>query len=517
MANQAEENKKKQRFLLRNGVNVKVDGSWGPWQQAQYNKLTTKEKPYQTTPLGLLSFTFDKLTGNSTYQEDPPEVKGYDGEIKSDDRSNTRRWIDQQMSNNRTPLGYVTQTVLPTGAVAAAVTYGAPVLYNAVTKGAPIIYNGIRTAASNPATIKPALQTGVQTGLRLGKQLGKELVKGVVGMGAVNMTTKATTGKTWGEQVSQSTGVSPEFGEILNPGAYAPTYLKNVAKRGVETAMRTTDVPNPINSIRYGATYIIKQDPARVAAIGNYILTGMKLGKKGYYNSFSPYYINYYSGFRTPGPFNYLPENDLIDAFLYKNPISLKFGVKKLDTKDYGVHTDYVKKYYPDKDIQVYETSPYDAMVEVSEEYIPEVPVIKEVKGITNENLFGTNEGWVPNVAGHLQEHSYDLAGYNMVRGQDIWKFNPKEYMENWMSFSNKPQKLFYKLGLKTVDNLGTPVITRTRWINNHTSDQELLKQRAALGLPDIIESPPTLSKQKRTKSPRLHGKPVPEPFPVTD
>lgn len=128
MGNQAEENKRKQRFLLRNGVNVKVDGSWGPWQQAQYNKLTTKEKPYQTTPLGLLSFAFDKLTGNSTYQEDPPEVKGYDGEIKSDDRSDTRRWVDQQMSNNRTPLGYVTQTVLPTGAVAAAVTYGAPEL-----------------------------------------------------------------------------------------------------------------------------------------------------------------------------------------------------------------------------------------------------------------------------------------------------------------------------------------------------------------------------------------------------
>lgn len=230
MGNQAEENKRKQRFLLRNGVNVKVDGSWGPWQQAQYNKLTTKEKPYQTTPLGLLSFAFDKLTGNSTYQEDPPEVKGYDGEIKSDDRSNTRRWLDQQMSNNKTPLGYVTQTVLPTGAVAAAVTYGAPVLYNAVTKGAPFIYNGIRTAASNPATIKPALQTGVQTGLRLGKQLGKELVKGVAGMEAVNMATKATTGKTWGEQVSQSTGVSPELGEWLSPGVGLGSRAYNIGK-----------------------------------------------------------------------------------------------------------------------------------------------------------------------------------------------------------------------------------------------------------------------------------------------
>lgn len=470
MGNQTEENKRKQRFLLRNGVNVKVDGSWGPWQQAQYNKLTTKEKPYQTTPLGLLSFAFDKLTGNSTYQEDPPEVKGYDGEIKSDDRSDTRRWIDQQMSNNRTPLGYVTQTVLPTGAVAAAVTYGAPVLYNTVTKGAPFIYNGIRTAASNPATIKPALQTGVQAGLRLGKQLGKELVKGVVGMGAVNAATKATTGKTWGEQVSQSTGVSPEFGEILNPGAYAPTYLKNVAKRGVETAMRTSGI-DPVKQIVGSVPHIIKHDPKRVLSIGNYILTGSRLGNKGYYNSFSDDAEVYYTGFLSSSnaPYQRFTENDLIDAFLYKKPISPKYGMKKLDTKDYGVHTDYVKKYYPDKDIQVYETLPDVSTVPIKD--IPEVPTIKRVQGSEDDQLFITQEGWVPDVAGHLEEYSYDLTGHNMVRGQDIWKFNPSEYMARWGSnISSKPIKLVYKLGLKAVDNLGTPVITRTSWMPRFTS-----------------------------------------------
>lgn len=468
MTNQAEENKKKQRFLLRNGVNVKVDGSWGPWQQAQYNKLTTKEKPYQTTPLGLLSFAFDKLTGNSTYQEDPPEVKGYDGEIKSDDRSNTRRWIDQQMSNNRTPLGYVTQTVLPTGAVAAAVTYGAPVLYNAVTKGAPFIYNGIRTAASNPATIKPALQTGVQTGLKLGKQLGKELVKGVVGMGAVNAATKATTGKTWGEQVSQSTGVSPEFGEILNPGAYAPTYLKNAAKRGVETAMRTVHFANPMETIVGGMLDIIKHDPKRALSIGNYILTGTKLGNKGYYNSFNPQYMNYYTGFNPiDHAYDYLPENDFIDAFLYKKPISPKFGVTNTGSKDYGIHSAYVKKYYPDKDIQVYEVSPNQQLtVPVPGKDLPEAPIIKENKGSDIESMFYTSEGWVPDVSGHLREYSYDLTGQNMSRGQDIWKFNPYEYIERYRHmFRSKPELWAAKLGLKTVDHLGTPVITRTRWL----------------------------------------------------
>ena len=38
--------------------------------------------------------------------------------------------------------------------------------------------------------------------------------------------------------------------------------------------------------------------------------------------------------------------------------------------------------------------------------------------------------------------------------------------MEKWGSdFYSKPKNLVYRLGLKVVDNLGTPVITRTKWI----------------------------------------------------
>lgn len=467
-----EYNKRKQQFLNQNGVKVKIDGSWGPWQEQQYRRLTTKDKHYNTTPLGFLSYLFDKTLGNgTTYQQDPAIVKGYSGEIKQDNRSSTRRFLDQQMKNNKTPLGYITQTILPSAAVAGSIVYGGPA-----------IINGIRTAVSNPSTAT--------------KTLVKEGIKGIAGAAALNAASKATTGKTWGEQVSQSTGVSPEFGEILNPGVYAPTYLKNVAKRGVETAMRTTYVPNPIEEIRNGITHIIKHDPKRAAAIVNYMLTGMRLGNKGYYNSFSPQYMNYYSGFRpTYSMSEYLPENDLIDAFLYKKTISPKFGVKNTGSKDYGIHTDYVKKYYPDKDIQVYETSTNDLMEAVPTENIPKAPVIKEVNGNESENLFATHEDWTPNVAGHLEEHSYDLTGHNMVKGQDIWKFNPGEYRKKWLKgkyffgSSNKLGELVEKLGLKVVNNLGTPVITRTKWISRPTSTQELLEQRTTLGLP-ALESP---------------------------
>ena len=62
--------------------------------------------------------------------------------------------------------------------------------------------------------------------------------------------------------------------------------------------------------------------------------------------------MNYYSGFNPiDHAHDYLPENDLIDAFLYKKPISPKFGVTNTGSKDYGIHSGYVKKYYPNKDI----------------------------------------------------------------------------------------------------------------------------------------------------------------------
>lgn len=112
------------------------------------------------------------------------------------------------MRNNKTPLGYVTQTVLPSAAVAGTLVYGGPA-----------IINGIRTAASNPSTILPAAKT-----------LVKEGVKGAAGATVVNATSKATTGKTWGEQVAQSTGASSDLGEITNPGLVSGSSAYNIGK-----------------------------------------------------------------------------------------------------------------------------------------------------------------------------------------------------------------------------------------------------------------------------------------------
>ena len=112
------------------------------------------------------------------------------------------------MQDNKTPLGYVTQTVLPSAAVAGSIVYGGPA-----------IINGIRTAVSNPSTILPATKT-----------LVKEGIKGTIGATAVNTASKATTGKTWGEQVAQSTGVSSDLGEITNPGFVLGSSVYNIGK-----------------------------------------------------------------------------------------------------------------------------------------------------------------------------------------------------------------------------------------------------------------------------------------------
>lgn len=156
-----------------------------------------------------MSYLYDKTLGDgTTYQEEPASVKGYSGEIKQDNRSSARRYIDQQMQDNKTPLGYVTQTVLPSAIAAGTLVYGSPA-----------IISGARTAISNPSTILPATKT-----------LVKEGIKGIAGATAVNAASKATTGKTWGEQIAQSAGISSDLGEFTNPGFVLGSPIYNIGK-----------------------------------------------------------------------------------------------------------------------------------------------------------------------------------------------------------------------------------------------------------------------------------------------
>ena len=135
------------------------------------------------------------------------------------------------MQDNKTPLGFVTQTVLPSSAVAGTLVYGSPA-----------IMNGIRTSIFNPSAILPAA-----------KNLVKEGIKGGIGATAVNAVSKATTGKTWGEQIAQSAGVSSDLGEFTNPGFVLgfPVYNigKNLYNKGIKQSIgnKAIDLVNTLS------------------------------------------------------------------------------------------------------------------------------------------------------------------------------------------------------------------------------------------------------------------------------
>lgn len=79
-----------------------------------------------------------------------------------------------------------------------------------------------------------------------------------------------------------------------------------------------------------------------------YVLTGKGNNFLSHNNRTHPNY----SGFLN---LSYEPGRDAIRTYLYKEPFG-KF--REVQNPDYGVHTDYILKNYPGKDIKVYESLP---------------------------------------------------------------------------------------------------------------------------------------------------------------
>ena len=166
---QYQENLRKQQFLKANGVNVKLDGNWGSWQEQQYRKLTTKKKEYPVSLLGTWNHFMDKLSGNDTYQVQPAT-------ITADNRTSFGRFMDHQLQDPHTFLGYIHQNVIPAATVASLTT--------------PM---GLRTFI-------PALITGVAAGE------------------AADKASVALTGETTEDKVRNYTGNELSF--LGNPGTY---------------------------------------------------------------------------------------------------------------------------------------------------------------------------------------------------------------------------------------------------------------------------------------------------------
>lgn len=285
----------------------------------------------------------------------------------------------------------------------------------------------------------------------------------------------------------------------------------NIQRRAVETAMRTTDLKNPIPEIISGFKRTLSDSYEggipRLLNIGKYILTGQRTGPKGYYNSLAEYF-NYNTSspktntflnnlFRPSGqsraytgfldglayrPYIKFEGNDYIDAFLYNKTIDPRYGLRLVDTNDFGVHSNYIANRYGPKasQIKIYEPVSNDSRV-VSQIDKSKLMDYKVTGGEGHKISFGSFDpdgNWIiPNVGGHQVESGvYNRNLY--VREQDIWKFNPEDYINrNLPNFQSLPKwkQGLLKYGLKKVDQLGTPVITRTPWRNEGNVDEMII------------------------------------------
>lgn len=286
---------------------------------------------------------------------------------------------------------------------------------------------------------------------------------GYLGGKAFDAGSNLITGKPWAENVNNWTGLDKNAAEITNPGTIlggigSYKYLNNVGRRAVETAMRTSAGQDGIKNNILGLKSLYhNKDLDRAKAISKYILTGKKTGRKGYYNSLAEAEkngdVNFYDGFGNEGnEFG----NDLIDAFLYGKEIDPQYGMTlKSVGKDFGTHTNYVAEKYPSKakNIKVYQTQPDKIQRNI------QVTRTKDAEGSIE-----TSTGQYYDAGGHQKIYGVDNAGNEYVRHQDIWKFNPEDYMKKWAPTLSWWKKPIYRYGLKTVDDYGTPVIARSQW-----------------------------------------------------
>lgn len=195
---QIELNKRKQQALKLAGYDIDINGSWGPWQEQQYRKISTHKKQYPTDILGFLTSVKDRITGNDTYYQEPIAQD----KVSQDNRSKLQRDISYQLNHNNTPLGYVARTVAPAAAISTAAVYGAPAISKMTGPAARIVQpissgikGGVKQGFNNAAKFmvnevpkSAVLQTpqGVTVSTPTSARIPKGLLElGILGLGTV--------------------------------------------------------------------------------------------------------------------------------------------------------------------------------------------------------------------------------------------------------------------------------------------------------------------------------------------
>lgn len=161
--------------------------SWKPYsftepRNAEMAELTNprkvKEKQYPTDLTGLIQKGIDYLTGNTTYEEEPAQ-------LRQETRSKFGRELDSQLHDNSTLLGNLYRTWLPVVGTAAAV------------------YSPLSTA--------------------------RGMLGGAVGAEVVDKLSEKVTGKNWPELLTPLLG--SEAAALTNPGGWAGGVYAEAAPR----------------------------------------------------------------------------------------------------------------------------------------------------------------------------------------------------------------------------------------------------------------------------------------------
>lgn len=275
-----------------------------------------------------------------------------------------------------------------------------------------------------------------------------------------------TVGYKVGEKVDNKLGVNNVFstaGSMLF-GIPAQVWGTGATKRGLELLMRANSGASNISYEHLKDLLLSKKDAF------NYILTG---NKKSLYkvaqNLADKDHLYQGLGLGSNRIHPSIPlENDPISNFLYRTEPA---WAKVVDTNDYGVHNQYVKKNYPNKKIKVYEVDPIDAEIMPNQSELSQQ--VAKTQGNTASFRIKDNSGNFAefDASGHIEEWLPNDLGYRL---QDIWKFNPGDYKKKHFlteyNLKGRMKQLLSIYGLKTLDYHGTPFITRTPFMYNKST-----------------------------------------------
>ena len=265
-----------------------------------------------------------------------------------------------------------------------------------------------------------------------------------------------------GEKVDNKLGVDGVFsttGGMLF-GIPAQIWGTGVTKRGLELMMRANSGGSQLSPEFLRKLLDSKKDVLK------YMITG---NKKSLYN-IARNLANkdvLYQGFSIGGAAGSdIPlENDPISNFLYGSEPA---WAKVIDTDDYGIHSKYVQDNYPNKKVRVFEAKPHSVEIMPHQDGLAQQIVERE--GVIDSFRILDNQGRKTtfDASGHIREWLPNKEGYRL---QDIWKFNPRDYVQRHFypqqGFYNKMMQELGLYGLKVLDYHGTPFITRTPFIYN--------------------------------------------------